>query len=115
MTAACRLFSTFVLAVVTSGLFASPGFAQETMALQISVQNHQFRPSEIHGRANVPIILRIKNQDGAAMEFESVSLRVEKIVPANSEGTVRLRPLSPGRYEFFDDFHQSTRGTLIIQ
>ena len=75
MTAACRLFPTFVLAVVASGLFASPGFAQETIALQISVQNHQFRPSEIHGRANVPIILRIKNQDGAAMEFEEEAER----------------------------------------
>ena len=49
------------------------------------------------------------------MEFESVSLRVEKVIPAGGEGTVHVRALAPGRYEFLDDFHQETRGTLIVQ
>jgi hypothetical protein len=26
-----------------------------------------------------------------------------------------VRALSPGRYGFFDDFHQETRGTLVVQ
>ena len=94
---------------------ALAAFAQELVTIQISVQNHQFHPREIRGPANVPIILHIKNEDSAAMEFESVSLRVEKIVAAKSEGIVRLRALAPGRYEFFDDFHQETRGILVIQ
>ena len=46
------------------------------------------------------------------MEFESVSLRVEKVIGAGSTGVVNVRPLSPGRYEFYDDFHQETRGFL---
>jgi len=94
---------------------ALAALAQEPVTIQISVQNHQFHSREIRGPANVPIILRIKNEDNAAMEFESVSLRVEKIVAAKSEGIVRLRALAPGRYEFFDDFHQETRGILVIQ
>jgi len=49
------------------------------------------------------------------MEFESVSLRVEKIIAPGSEGVVNVRALSPGRYEFFDDFHHETRGTLVVQ
>ena len=49
------------------------------------------------------------------MEFESVSLRVKKIVPPGGEGTVHVRPLTPGRYEFFDDFNQQNRGTLVVQ
>jgi Cupredoxin-like domain len=49
------------------------------------------------------------------MEFESVSLRVEKVIPPGSEGTVHVRALAPGQYEFFDDFHQETRGTLTVQ
>jgi len=94
---------------------AATTYAQEPITIQISVQNHQFHPREIRGPANVPIILRIKNEDGTAMEFESVSLRVEKVVAAKSEGIVRLRALAPGRYEFFDDFHQETRGIFVIQ
>jgi hypothetical protein len=49
------------------------------------------------------------------MEFESVSLRVEKVIAAGSEGVVNVRALAPGRYEFFDDFHQETRGVLVVE
>jgi hypothetical protein len=44
-----------------------------------------------------------------------VTLRVEKVVAGNSEGIIRLRALSPGRYDFFDDFRPETRGTLVAQ
>lgn len=110
-----RLFPAALLAALVPVLLPLAAHAQDAMTISISVQSHQFRPTEIRGRANVPITLRIRNLDAGAMEFESVSLRVEKIVPANGEGTVRIRPLPPGRYEFFDDFHQSTRGALVIQ
>jgi len=49
------------------------------------------------------------------MEFESKSLKAEKVVAANSEAIVRVGPLKPGKYEFFDDFNQSNRGTLIVE
>jgi len=94
---------------------ARPAAAQETATVQISVKNRQFEPAEIRGPANKPIVLRVKNLDATPMEFESVTLRVEKVVPANSEGVINLRPLQPGRYNFFDDFHQQTTGVLIIQ
>jgi hypothetical protein len=49
------------------------------------------------------------------MEFESVSLRVEKVVAGNGEGVINLRPLTPGRYNFFDDFHPDAKGVLVVQ
>jgi hypothetical protein len=49
------------------------------------------------------------------MEFESVSLRVEKVIASGGEGVVNVRALAPGRYEFFDDFHQETRGVLVVE
>jgi hypothetical protein len=51
----------------------------------------------------------------ARPEFESRSLRVEKVVAVGSEGVVSVRRLAPGRYEFFDDLHQQTRGVLVVQ
>jgi hypothetical protein len=109
-----QLWRSIVLgfAIVVVGCHAV--FAQST-TLQVTVQNHQFSPSELRAPANTPIIIAIKNNDATAMEFESVSLRVEKIIAAKSQGIVRVRALSPGRYEFFDDFNQSTRGALIVQ
>ena len=88
--------------------------AQET-SLSITVKNHQFQPARLTAPANVPITLRVKNLDPAPMEFESVSLRVEKVVTAGGEGIIRLRPLSPGSYNFFDDFHQETTGVLVVR
>lgn len=89
--------------------------AQAPATVQVSVRNHQFEPAQIRGPANKPILLRVKNLDATPMEFESVSLRVEKVVAANSEGVINLRPLQAGQYNFFDDFHQQTTGVLVIE
>jgi hypothetical protein len=102
------------LAAAALLLFAHDASAQDT-TLEVTVQGKKFQPSELRAPANKPIMLRIKNRDAASMEFESKSLRVEKVVPANSEGTVRIRALKPGKYEFFDDFNESNRGTLVVE
>ena len=93
---------------------AHPPRAQEAVSVQISVSKHRFEPAEIHAPANRPIVLRVRNLDAAAIEFESVGLRVEKVIAANGQGVISLRPLQPGRYDFFDDFRPETRGTLIV-
>jgi hypothetical protein len=92
-----------------------PARAQQTATVNISVKNHRFQPAQIQAPAKVPIELHVKNLDPTPMEFESVSLRVEKVVAGNSEGIIRLRPLDPGSYSFFDDFNQSTNGTLVVK
>jgi hypothetical protein len=102
--------------LLLAGLFAvTPALAQQPATISIAVKNHQFQPAELIGPANVPIMLHVKNLDSTPMEFESVSLRVEKVVPGNGDGVIRLRPLAPGRYNFFDDFHQETNGVLVIR
>ena len=107
----------FAITLLCTALqFASePGNAQQSASVAISVKDHRFQPSQISAPANRPISIRVKNLDSAPMEFESVSLRVEKVIAPSSEGVVNVRALAPGRYEFFDDFHQQTRGTLVVQ
>jgi hypothetical protein len=89
--------------------------AQDSATVSLSIKNHAFQPGQIHGPANKSITIRIKNLDATAMEFESIALRVEKVVAPNSEGVINIRPLAPGNYEFFDDLHAETRGTLVVQ
>ena len=103
------------LALALAPNWAGAAHAQEAVTVAISVKDHQFQPAEVHAPANRPLIVRVKNLDPVAMEFESRSLRVEKVVAANSEGVINVRALAPGSYPFFDDFHQQTRGTLIIE
>ena len=104
-------------ASIAAAVLLPPGgaLAQQALSLQLAVKNHRFEPAEIHAPANRPIVLAIRNLDAAAIEFESVSLRVEKAIAANGQGVINLRPLQPGRYNFFDDFHQETQGTLVVR
>ena len=89
--------------------------AQDRATIAIAVKDHRFEPAEIRAPTNRPLALEVKNLDATPMEFESVSLRVEKVIAPGAVGTVNVRPLAPGRYEFFDDFHPNTRGALTIQ
>jgi plastocyanin len=99
----------------TALLHAAPALAQQAAEIQLSYSNGAFQPSEVRAPAGKLVVFRIKNHDAKAMEFESKSLRVEKVVAAKSEGLVNVRPLNPGRYEFYDDFNDKARGVLNVQ
>jgi hypothetical protein len=104
------------IAAATLASFAMPAAAQESVDIALAVKDHKFDPAEIQAPAGKPIVLRIKNLDASPMEFESQSLRVEKVLTGNGEAVVNLRPQKPGRYEFFDDFHaNTTRGVLVVK
>lgn len=81
----------------------------------ITLKDHQFQPQEITVPAGVKIELLIKNAQNVVAEFESTSLHREKIVQAGGQISVYVGPLDPGRYEFFDDFHNATRGYLVAK
>jgi hypothetical protein len=103
-------------ALLIGAALTAGGAAQaQDAVVHITVKNHRFEPSQPRAPANRPITIRIRNLDSTAMEFESVRLRVEKVVAPNSEGVINVRALAPGRYEFFDDFHKQTRGTLVVE
>ncbi len=89
--------------------------AQQATEVQVTYSKGQFQPSELRAPADKPITFRVKNLDAKPMEFESKSLRVEKVVAATSEGVINVRALKPGRYEFYDDFNEKARGTLTVQ
>jgi len=96
-------------------LQVSPSQAQQATEIHLTYFKGQFQPSQVSAPADKPISFRIKNLDAKAMEFESTSLRVEKVVAAGSEGVVNVRALKPGRYEFYDDFNDKARGALTVQ
>ena len=76
----------------------------------------KFDPAELQAPAGKPIVLRVKNLDPTPMEFESNSLRVEKVLTGNGEAVINIRPQAAGRYDFFDDFHASTtKGVLVVK
>jgi len=94
---------------------AVPSRAQQNREIEITYKSKQFQPAEISAPANTPLTLRVKNLDAQPLEFESTSLRVEKVITGNGEATINVRPLQPGRYEFFDDFNDKSRGSLNVR
>jgi hypothetical protein len=60
------------------------------------------------------VTIYVVNDDPTPEEFESVSMKVEKIIPGKSKGLVRVGPLTPGRYDFFGDFNQDTAKGVVI-
>ena len=110
-----RTYFAFTLLGIAVLFASEPAKAQQSSSVAISVKDHRFQPSQISAPANRPISIKVKNLDTAPMEFESVSLRVEKVVTGNGTGVIRLRPLEPGSYKFFDDFNQSANGVLVVR
>jgi len=105
------------LAVAFVGIQAAPvALAQQPVEITLSVKDNKFDPAEIEVPANTPVKLTVKNLDPKPMEFESKTLRVEKIITGNGQALVNIRAQKPGRYEFFDDYHEeTTRGTLVVK
>jgi len=96
-------------------IHASSAIAQDATEIQVTYSNGQLQPNELHAPADRPVVFRVKNLDPAAMEFESESLRVEKVVAGKTDGLINVRALKPGRYEFHDDFNDKARGALTVQ
>ncbi len=102
-------------ALALAVLWAAPAPAQQA-AVHITIKDHRFSPPAPHAPAGQAFAIVVKNLDSTAAEFESKTLRVEKVVAPGGEITMQIRPLNPGRYHFFDDFHQdTTEGDLIVE
>lgn len=110
---------TATILIATIGYVAMiPGSSAlaESPVFTLTIRNHQFEPTELVIPAGQKIELRVKNADATAEEFESTSLRREKVVPGGQEVTIYIGPLTPGRYEFFGDFNPKTaRGAIVAR
>ena len=91
----------------------SPALADDA-GIPLKLKNHRFTPAEIHVKANVPNVITMSNEDATAEEFDSTSLKVEKVVAGNSSGNVRIRPLAPGRYPFMGEYHSDTAQGVVV-
>ncbi|HYE36331.1 cupredoxin domain-containing protein [Methylocaldum sp.] len=88
--------------------------AAETYTL--TIKEHRFEPVELEVPAGQKIKLIVKNEDPTPEEFESRSLKREKIIPGKSQATVSVGPLDPGTYEFFGEFHEeSAKGRIVAK
>ena len=91
---------------------ATPALADTTIA--VTLKDHKFSPSVIKVKANEPSMIILSNDDDTADEFDSSSLKVEKVVPGHAKGNVRIRALAPGKYPFMGEYHAATAQGMVV-
>jgi len=95
---------------------AVPANAQSATEIQLSYKDKKFDPAEISAPANTPIVIKLKNLDAKAMEFESKTLHVEKVVAGSSDATINVRAQKPGKYKFVDEYNEDVAfGDVIVK
>ena len=109
-----RVFGLVVLSAAFAGGIVGCAPAGEEQEVRLVIENHQFQPAEVTVPAGKRIKLVIENRDDSAEEFESHTLKAEKVV--GPKATIYIGPLNSGRYEFFGEFNpQTATGKLIAQ
>jgi hypothetical protein len=93
---------------------AAPAVADGPTNIPVTLKDHQFSPAEIHVTAGKPAILTVTNQDATAEEFDSSALQIEKVIGGGQYGTIRLRPLAPGKYPFMGEYHSDTAQGVVV-
>ena len=103
-----KRLSAAVFATAALGAFAAEG------DVSVVIENHKFSPDRIEIPAGKKVKLVIDNRDATAEEFESHALKIEKVIPAKSKGTVFVGPLKPGEYKFVGEFNEKTAKGVIV-
>lgn len=98
-------------------MFAAVGAtAEQATEIELSYKDKKFTPAEITAPANTAIVIKFKNLDAKAMEFESKPLKIEKVVAANGSAVINVRGQKPGKYKFVDEYNEDVAfGTLVVK
>jgi plastocyanin len=107
-------FPALALALALLALLRVISTAGAQTAIDVTIKDHRFTPSEIRVKSGQAVDLKIKNQDPLAEEFDSTTLKVEKVIAGGKEGIVHLRPLDAGRYPFMGEYHSDTAQGVVI-
>jgi hypothetical protein len=95
--------------------FAAPVHAQNA-GINLRFENHRFQPQSLTVPLGRPLIISVINASRETIEFESFKLNRERVVGAGETINVPLPPLRPGRYDFYDDFHQDVpEGSIVAK
>jgi plastocyanin len=91
-------------------------FTAHAADYMLTIKDHQFQPAELTVPSGTKIKLLIENQDATPEEFDSHSLNREKVIAGHGTATIYIGPLTPGRYPFTGEFHETTaQGVIVAQ
>ena len=81
---------------------------------RIAIENHKFTPDRLEVPVGQKVKLLVENKDATPEEFESHSLKVEKVIPGKKSATLFIGPLKAGEYKFVGEFNEKTAKGVIV-
>jgi hypothetical protein len=96
-------------------LVISKADASAEQVFHLTIVNQAFEPGTLTLTAEQRIKIMVANKDSSPAEFESNDFQAEVVIPGKTELPVYVGPLEPGTYQFFNDFHPQSKGTLIVK
>jgi plastocyanin len=104
----------FRLAAATLMSASLAAFAAGEPEFALSIQSHKFAPDRIEVPVGKKVKLLVENKDATPAEFESESLKIEKVIPGKGKATIFVGPLKAGEYKFVDEYNASTAQGVIV-
>lgn len=104
------LWSASLLTIVAPLAMGAPG-----AAFKLVIKNQAFAPQKLTVPAGKTVKILVTNKDAMPAEFESYDFNRETVIPGGSLVPVYVGPLKPGTYQFFNDFHPTSKGTLVVR
>ncbi len=111
----CKTPIPFTAALLLSAALTLPTAvhaADSTAAIRFA--DHHFTPQTLTVPAGQPLAVKVNNASNETIEFESFKLNREVAMTPGEAITVHLPALSPGSYDFYDDFHQDVPEGAIV-
>ncbi len=87
-----RLASLAALAFIAVG---GPALAADPVEIRIVIRDHKFEPAQIEVQPGQELKLIVTNADSTPEEFESVGLKIERIIPPAARPNSRCAPSWP--------------------
>ena len=81
---------------------------------KLVIENHRFVPDRVEVPAGQKVKLVVENRDATPEEFESHSLKREKVIAGKSTASLFIGPLKPGEYKFFGEFNEKTAQGVVV-
>lgn len=105
-----------VLATVLALALASGAVWAEDLNVRLVAKGGKFDQARIEVPANQAFTLTVSNEGSSAIEFESKTLRQEKVIGPGKSATLNIKPLKAGSYKFFDEYHEATgKGEIVAK
>ena len=96
------------------GFAAAPARADDDPTFRIELKDGAMTPGRVEVPANKRFRLELVNTGTAPAEFESLTLRKEKVLAPGVSSVLVFKTLDPGEYDFFDDFHPDAPKAVLV-